>query len=301
MSQGNNMQINNTGHKMNVPLTPSLKRSADKNLQSPSLKARKVEDVTLEFVLQELNAMEMRLQKHTDDTYARLSNDLNEMEKKLLTKIDNDIKLLQDRANDIEDRLASIETDWHLVDQNVKEIDQLKNRVSLLEQKNIKEPIVKDISGDAIVFGIPYENCENLKTIFNKVCLSIDYMVPQIRDIFRVNNRSSTNKNTAVIVKFYSPFDRNRTLKAFSEFRRRTKGPVSLRLAGFDCDSAFRIYESLNYETRRLLQLAVKRKQEKKFWSAFSARGNVYVRLGKDTEPILVNNENSLNDIININ
>lgn len=266
-----------------------------KQIFSPAQKTQKLDDgtITLKNILSEMGEMEKRLQKHAEQLVSKLSIELTAVETKLMNKIENDIKLISERANDIEDRIASIESELSNADKLSVEIDALRKEVEDIKTNRL-ERTVGDIASDAIIFGIPNFEAVNLKSIFNQVCRSIDFLAPQIRDIFRVTSKTKPNNTPIVIVKFYTPFDRNRTLKAFSDFRRNNRISVSMRSAGFDCDTSFRIYESLNADSRKILQLATQIKREKKIWNAFSSRGKIYIRPDKNTEAIYIPNEQAL-------
>lgn len=270
--------------------------SLHKQVLSPALKNQRLDDgaSNLGSIIREMRDMEKRLQLHSDQLFGKLSAALNAIEEKLINKIESEIKLITERANEIEDRVASIESDIRSIDRLYTDIDSLKKEIEELRSKE-KTSTVGDFGTDAIVFGIPFCEAENLKSIFNQICRYIDYLAPQIRDIFRVRPKSTVNQNnTVVIIKFYTPFDRNRTLKAFSDFRRKHRGIVSMSSAGFECDTVFRIYESLDAPNRKVLQLATKLKRDKKLWSAFSVRGKVYVRLQRNAEAVYVPDEDSL-------
>lgn len=277
-------------------ITSPISQQKQKLIFSPALKSPKTDDgaVTLKSILSEMGEMEKRLREHAEQFVNKLSTELSAVETKLMTKIENEIKLMSERANNIEDRIASIESELSNVDKLSVEINKLRQEVDQV-RANRSDCTVGDIASDAIVFGIPKFDSENLKSIFNQVCRSINYLAPQIRDIFRVTPKNTPHHNApVVIIKFYTPFDRNRTLKAFSDFRRNNRASVSMRLAGFECDSTFRIYESLTAENRNLLQRAIQLKREKKIWNAFSFRGNIYIRTNKNTEAQQILNEQAL-------
>lgn len=283
--------------------SPATKRPAPTSFKnqifSPALKTQKLDNgaVSITTILDEMKCMETRLQLHADQLFTRLTIELTAVEEKLLHKIESEIKIIQERVHKFEDRIVSIESELATVKKLTDEIETLKKEMH--EFKTTKETTtVKDISADAIIFGIAFEKSENLKSIFNQVCRHIDFLAPQVRDIFRVRPKTSQEIYTAVIVKFYTPFDRNRTLKAFSEYRKRTKGSVSMRAAGFNSDKTFRIYESLSAENTKILQLAIKKRIAGKFWSVFSAKGKVYVRLAQGSEAVHVPNEKALDDFI---
>lgn len=275
--------------KINSPNT--LRRQ----MLSPAPKTQKLEDgvASINSILKEMRDMEKRLQLHAENLFNKLSSELNAVQGKLVqkvTEIERELEVINERSNDIEDRIASIESDFSNIDSLGKDIAVLKAEISHLKSSQ-RDCTVVDTSSDAVIFGVPASDSENLKSIFNQVCRSIDFLSPQIRDIFRVRPKNSHSKGNVIIVKFYTPFDRNRTLKAFSDYRRHNKGVVSLRSAGFDIDSTFRIFESLDIFNRKILQLALRQKRERKFWSVFSTRGKVCVRVQRHSEVIVVPDE----------
>lgn len=274
--------------------------SLRKQVHSPALKSQKADDgASVSGILSEMRDMESRLQLHVDELFEKLSTAFNALEVRLVEKIEKEIKGITERVNAIEDRVATIESELDRINKVSTAIEEIRKEIELVK---VKENIctVEQFEADAVIFGIPYCESENLKSNFNQVCRYIDYLAPQIRDIFRIRPKSATNSNnTVVVVKFYTAFDRNRTLKAFSEFRRKNRGVVLMRKAGFDCETAFRIYESLNVPSRKILQLAIRQKRDKKFWSVFSLRGKVYVRLQRNSEAIHVPDEATLMRLIN--
>lgn len=281
-------------------MSPANKRKL--NVSSGSInkqtKTTKIDEGahTITSVLCEMKLMEERLQTNNEIMFNRLSNELSLVETKLSNKIESEIKIIQERAKQLEDRIITIESELTIVAKLSTEIEILKKELLATKTKQVNNT-VKDITSDAIIFGINFVEFENLKSIFNQVCRSIDYLPPQIRDIFRVKPKDPENKNTAVIVKFYTPFDRNRCLKAFSDYRKRSNGTVSMRSAGFNFDTVFRIYESLDIENRKLLQKAVQYKRDGKLVSVFSARGKIFVRLQRKSEAVLVADEKALYEI----
>lgn len=238
------------------------------------------------------------MQSHAEKLVGNLSDKLMDIETKLFNKIESEIKQIQERANEIEDRIASIESEMSIIDKLSKEVELLKTQLDDAKENEKKNNSQWDTSTDAVIFGIPFVVGENLKSVVNQVCHSIDFLPPQIRDIFRITPKTSLDKNTIVIIKFYTPFDRNRVLKAFSDYRKKIKSSVNLRSIGFDWDSTFRIYESLSPENRKLLQSAHKVRRAGKLWSVFSVRGKVFVRRLKNTDAIYIAGERELSDII---
>ena len=150
-------------------------------------------------------------------------------------------------------------------------------------------------ASDAIIFGLP-NNTACLRSAFNQVCNYIGFLPPRLKDIFRPKHQSGA-ASPVVIAKFYTQSDRNRTLKAFSEFRLRKKTAVNLRAAGIECDNFFYIHESIDEPTRILLQKAIMLKKDKKLHNAFTFRGIVHVRRERNSSAIAVKCEQDLEAI----
>lgn len=280
-----------------MPSSPAVtrqvtSRTQNKNLFSPALKASTSADgvLSLNTVLCEMKLMETRLQTHAEKIVGDLANKLQLIESTLLHKIESEISLFHERAKVIEDRLASVESELNVIDALNKEINLLKSKFDSTKFVNNQRP---DISTDAIIFGIPFVESENLKSVFNQVSHAIDFLPPQIRDIFRIKAKN-LNKNTAVIIKFYTPFDRNRVLKAFSDYRRKIKDSINLSTIGFAWDTTFKIYESLDAESRKLLQTAHSYRRDGKLSNVFSSRGRIFVRPARNAEAVHILSEKDL-------
>lgn len=272
-------------------------RSICKNLLSPALKTPKIDNgvFSQNTIISEMRLMESRLQSHTEKLVGDLAHRLEIIESTLLNKIQSELNLFHERANEIEDRLASVESEMCVIDILRKEITEIKNNLNNNTTKANQRP---DISTDAIIFGIPFEDSENLKSIFNQISHAIDFLPPQIRDIFRIKPKASQDKSTAVIIKFYTPFDRNRVLKAFSDYRRRIKNTINLCTLGFSWNSTFKIFESLDVESRNLLQLAHRYRRDGKIHNVFSSRGRVFIRPNKNSDSIHINCDGDLGPYI---
>lgn len=122
--------------------------------------------------------------------------------------------------------------------------------------------------------------------------------MPPIRDIFRVKPRAATN-NKAVVVKFHCQADRNRTLKAFADFRKSSHSPVTYTANGVETENFIYIHESLTPNIRKLVQLAVSLKRKKAIANAFTLRGTLYVRLKEGDEAVLIQSADHLKSLIN--
>lgn len=242
---------------------------------SPAAKTIELDEgVTLAAVFSKIKELEVKVQQQTDNLLPlveSVSLKLAELEIKLSKRIDEEFSLFAAKIAASSSCLASLEANMKKAE---GDIECLKQQLSSVTQQRA----APDIVADAIAFGVPYTEGENLKSIFNQICLSIDFMSPQIRDIFRTKPSTAT-LNSAIVIKFHSPLDRNRTLRAFGDYRRRMKSTASLSAIG--TEGKFHIYESLSKENRRLLQEAIKLRRERKLLSVYTMRGCVHVKTDK--------------------
>ncbi|XP_036343519.1 uncharacterized protein LOC118752750 [Rhagoletis pomonella] len=194
-----------------------------------------------------------------------------ELENKLTKRFEEEISLLAAAVAESSTHISALK---ERLEKSESEIECLKAELA----KGVQQRSTADIAADAVAFGVPYKEGENLKSIFNQVCLSVDFLAPQIRDIFRTRP-SRAGLNGAIVIKFHSPLDRNRTLRAFGDYRRRMKSAVPLQTLGIQGN--FHLLEGLGKENR-LLQAAIKLRREGKLQSAFTLRGCVHVRSTND-------------------
>ncbi|XP_017480876.1 PREDICTED: uncharacterized protein LOC108370128 [Rhagoletis zephyria] len=260
------------------PPPAAAKRRLSKD--SPISKAAKLdESAALPSILTALRELEQKVQRQSDtlqSLFEGLSNKIAEAERALCNKIDTEISVLSIKLTESAERISALESRQELLDSEVQSLR------AQLERVNSYTP---EESTAAVVFGLPFSEGENLKSIFNHICLSIDFLVPQIRDIFR-SRPTNNSPNSAIIVKFYSSHDRNRTLHAFGEYRRRTKSLISLAAVGLEGN--FSIFESLSSNKRKILQEAIRLRRAGKLASAFTLRGDVFIKTSKDSSGIKI-------------
>lgn len=262
--------------------TPSAVAKRRLSKSSPTSKTVKLdESAALPSILRALRELEEKVQRQSDkleSLFDSISSKITEVERALCKKIDTEVAVLSSKVIESAERIAALEAKQMSFE---TEVQRLKAEIN----KAANNKFAPDITADAIAFGIPYTEGENLKSIFNGVCLSIDFLVPQVRDIFRAKP-SNNNPNSAVVIKFYTPLDRNRTLRAFSDYRKRTKSIISLTAVGLE--GKFSIFESLATDTRKILQEAISLRREGKLASVFTLRGVVYVKVDKNSTALRI-------------
>ncbi|XP_017471470.1 PREDICTED: uncharacterized protein LOC108362836 [Rhagoletis zephyria] len=260
---------------MSITAPPPLKRRLSKG--SSSAKTAKFDEgavITLTAVYNKLKEVEQRVQQQTElrPLIESVSNKIIEVENKLTKRIEEEISSLAAAVAESSTHISALK---ERVEKSESGIECLKAELA----KGVQQKSTADFAADAVAFGVAYKEGKNLKSIFNQVCLSIDFLAPHIRDIFRTRP-SRAGLNGAIVIKFHSPLDRNRTLRAFGDYRRRMKSAVPLQ--PLDIQGNFHIFESLTKENRLLLQAAIKLRREGKLQSAFTLRGCVHVRSTND-------------------
>lgn len=262
-----------------------LKRRLRKDSSSPM----KLDEsgAALPSLLTAIRELEEKIQCQTEklqSLFNSLSSKITEVEGALIKKIDTEVSALSSKVNDSAERIIALEDKHQRCEAEVEKLRLIVDKVEA-------QKIAPEVAADAVVFGLPYTDGENLKSAFNLLCLSIDFHSPQIRDIFRIK-RTNNNSHSVVIIKFFTPIDRNRTLRAFSDYRRRTKSAVSLSAVGLEGNIS--IFESLVADTRKILQEAIRLRRAGKLVSVFTLRGAVYVRVNKGASATKIDKQNDL-------
>lgn len=165
----------------------------------------------------------------------------------------------------------------------------LANDVEILKQK-LRVYENNAVACDLRINGVPYTENENLNIIFQHICQVIHTSVPAIKSIFRSKNlnnkRDNISPDAVIIVRMWSPYDKNFFLKTLSSFKKANKDfRFCLRHIGVDSNCLFFINENLTQTNYQILQAAVRLKRQKIIHSAFTLRGSVYVKKRPDDKP----------------
>lgn len=233
------------------------------------------------------------LSKHTDVIITSLKCELTNTRNELLLKIQNieqqlaeNVKNINSAIFDLSQRVSSIE---HVVTNSLTgEVSELRKRCDMLERK--------EFIADAVVFGIPQLPKENLTNIINTLCDNIKITPPMLKSSFRTKPRNRSDE-PAAILHFASAGERNKMLRALSDFRKKNKRQLLLSDFGFDAGSRKMVFvnESLTPRNRSLLQLATRMKKEGKISTVYTKSGSVHVKFSNDGESMVVEDFDSLN------
>lgn len=115
--------------------------------------------------------METKIKQQSEkleSLFDSLSGKIADLENKLIKRIDEEVTALAAKAVEAAGRITVLEENAAKLEGEIK---TLKKQV----EKARVVGAVPEFTADAVVFGVPYTEAENLKSIFNQVCLSIDF------------------------------------------------------------------------------------------------------------------------------
>lgn len=233
-----------------------------------------------------INLVDRRFDKIMDT----MKSLIEESEVRMLKEIDKRFDELKSDLLDINNRVAKIET-------VTGELEHLKIEVgNLRAQLNRQENSL--IASDLRINGIPYMENEDLYGLFKMICETLSITTPAVKSIYRLqnhNNKIDTYSPDAVImVKLFSPYDKNFVLKSMANFRKTNKTSLLLNNIGIDSDRQFYINENLTSNNFKILQAALRLKKTNKIKSAITIRGLVYIRLNNEDKNFRVDNMDEL-------
>ena len=173
--------------------------------------------------------------------------------------ISNEVNMLKERVHSCEHQSA--------------EIKAIKDELSLLKH-NLNQEENNKIASHICINGVPKLGEENLKDMFEKLCTEVGLRNIETEEIFRLNSKRADT----IIVKCSSPSTKHELLKALAAYRKQNNKNLSLRCIGMNSNASFYINERLTKYNYQILQAAIKYRARKKIKSAYSFRGNIYVK-----------------------
>lgn len=217
---------------------------------------------------------------------------IHESEVRMIKEFDKRFDLLKIDILNITQRVTRLET-------VADDIASLKDEVSKLKiQMQRQENSL--IAFDLRINGIPYRKDEDLYGVFTTICNTLNINTPAVKSIYRLQNFNNKHKddspNAVIMVKLFSPYDKNFILKSIANFRKRVKTPLLLRHIGENCDLPFYVNENLTSSNFKILQSAEGLKKAKRLKSVFTMRGLIYIKINSDEDPVRLD---SLEDLLN--
>lgn len=215
---------------------------------------------------------------------------LIEFENRLLSELDKRMLDMKRELVAITERVTSLET-------VTGEIDKLKNEIKSLKIQSLKNANAI-VACDLRINGIPYNNGENVLELFENICKMMKISTPGIKSIFRLQNKNNKTKfnspDAVIIVKFFSPYDKNFFLKSVGLYKKLNNSYLMLKNLGFQSEKTFNINENLTNTNYKIFREAVLLKKRQKLHSAYTFRGLVYVKRVKDDDPICIEDMDAL-------
>lgn len=245
---------------------------------------------------------------------AEVNKNISETEAKLLNEISVTADSLKSDFKCITERVISLESQCSEISALHEEIIEVTERVAQLETatgeiialkaelKNMKIQALKNansiVACDLRINGIPHRQEENLTEIFEIICNTINISTPRTKSIFRLQNKNNKAKefspDAVIIVKFFSPYDKNFFLKSLGIYKKLNKTNLMLKILGFQSEMPFNINENLTNSNYKIFREAVTLKKRQFLHSAYSFRGLVYVKRAKDDSPTCIDHIDAL-------
>lgn len=268
--------------------TPSNKRVRDVLQQSLLGNACKTPRLTnTESPLKFITIMDKRFDKLTEQIQTMIQAKFSEYKEDLLNEIDKRFNIIQSGLHDVTERVTQLET-------VAVEIISMQDEIKTLKTK-LKRQENNTVACDLRLNEIPFNENEDLYDYFVKICATINVSVPAIKSIFRLRNQNNKNKNNSkdavIIVKMWSPYDKNFFLKSLANFRKSNKDFFfCLRHLGFQSDNKFYVNENLTSHNFNILCAAVRLKKNHHIYSAFTMRGLVYIKKTANDHVVQIDN-----------
>ena len=236
------------------------------------------------------------LMKEFESKFESIRDEIADVKAKMseFEKVATEMQKYQCEVENLKQKLLSVDE----IDTDFKNI---KNVIGLLKSKVQKQENAT-VAADVRINGIPCQNNENLINIFNAICHTINTPVPSLQSIVRLQNQNNKfakdSPDAVIIVKMLSPYDKNYFMKSMSLYKKANKNfSFCLRHIGLDSDSKFFINENLTQENYKILQASLRLKRQNELCSAFTIRGNVYVKKDMNEKAVLVEEIGNLSNL----
>ncbi|XP_036346925.1 uncharacterized protein LOC118756261 [Rhagoletis pomonella] len=220
----------------------------------------------------------------------RLEAKLEASIENIIMKIKESEERVMEKIGEISAEITNLKSAMKAVDVRVSALeslryesnDQNKEVITLCQQVDELENAL--VATDVIIYGVPLIAEENLTSLFSKLCTSINLTPLPARSTFRLRKNNSNKKPSPIIVKLNSSYDRSLLFKAIAGFFKANRTSLTLRDIGLNGDEKIYVHECLTNKNRELIQIATRLKRQKLLASAFSIRGQIYVRKHLNSE-----------------
>lgn len=157
-------------------------------------------------------------------------------------------------------------------------VSSLKSQVDEMYSKILQHEN-SAVSCDIRITGVPYYRDGNLSSMFKNLCNTLNLGTMDFKSIFRLTNMKTVPKDVdpPIIVRFFTPYERNFILKTISNFKRQNNSPLTLNHICMDSNVIFYVNENLTPHNYRIFLSAIRLKKDKKLKSVFTLRGLVHI------------------------
>lgn len=305
MSANRNLRSRSEQKPSPSPLSKTLNKTMDDSSKIWSKMdehLQKQSEVIISLLSNRMAEMETRISQQIESQIAEIKNDISDINKRVTqievsqTNLIAENELLKTEMFHLKSTISDVKAELSQSTSNCKtEMNEFEVEINWLKT-TLETHENRLIACDAIINGIPFSPNENLKTIFHKLCLSLEIQPPTANKIFRTRPTKDT-RDSAIILKFGSPYDKNTLLRSIAVFRKQNGRQICLREVGMDSEKPIFIRECLTRKNHYLLQAALKLKKHKQLSSVFTARGLVYVKRKQKYEAVHIDNNDDLSRV----
>lgn len=256
----------------------STVRKSARNISSPHQTPIQTKGINSPTTVSLFEKLEAKLEAYMRSIIAKI----NESEERVMQKISEfsaELANLKSTVKIMDDRVSALEQ------QRGENGEHNKNVLTLCQHVDELENAL--VSTDVIMYGVPQVEEENLVSMFSQLCKSIKLSPLTIRSYFRIR-KSVSSKPSPIIFKLNSAYDRSLLFKAIADFFKSSRKSLTLHDIGINAEGKFFVHECLPKKSRELIQYATKLKRQKRLTSAFTIRGNIYVRKHPGGEAVKV-------------
>lgn len=249
-----------------------------------------------------LSKLDARMKEQSDFIITLLAKQMKQDNQDLTNTIQKQFEVVNKNINVINTKVQQLESDNLII---MNEIDSLKSDVTKINlelnetkkklelsnaqlsstKKELAEASTsianldnKFVASDAVMFGVPQLPEENLKSLYNHLCHTLDIKPPVVLDLFRSRPIQNSHKNTSIIIKFKSPYEKNFLLTSIAKHIKTNKTQLCLNDIGIASTAHIFVRESLSKMNNNLVRHAIELKKSNNIAAVFTIRGRVYVK-----------------------
>jgi len=217
--------------------------------------------------------------------------------------IKNSEARLLSKFNDLSSEVTQLRQAQKMINVRLTAIESSHEELAVLKQqvRNMRDSLEKSemekVSTDLIMHGIPNSINETCADLFSKLCTTINFQKPVVRDIFRVPPRNETNASP-IVIRLSTSNERNQLFKAVASYCKANKHTLSLADVGLAGNAKIYLQESLTKANREIMLHATRLKRQGMLSAAFSIRGQVFVRKEKGEEAKRIAHKTEIDSII---